>query len=207
VITHLPTRHLTPLLMAVLLSACSSETSSETVELSVTETVHVAFAEMEGNVAEVAVVGLLDLSGNAGFEAHRDSLACLSIDRTKTTLRVSSLAAPGLETPLTVQVDVSASGQGEWTSLLRFDEFAFEGLNAPVQSEAIIAPGELWLEAIALSQVPRFDLSVRGEVPQAIDGLEIAIDLSLFLSTDEAKCAAKRRASEGQGDVDGPDAR
>jgi hypothetical protein len=206
-ISHLPTQGLRALLIAVLLSACSSESSSESVDLTLTETIHVAFAEMEGNVAEVAVISGADLRANPGFEAHRDAFACLAIDRSMTVLRVSSLAAPGLETALAVEIDVAAAGSEEWTSLMRFDEFAFEGLSAPLQSDAVVPSGELWLETLALSKEPRFDLAVRGEVAAAIEGLEIAIDLALFLSTDETRCAAMRAGADGQGDVVGPDAR
>lgn len=191
---------------AFLITSCTSETSSETVDLTITQTVHVAFGTMEGNVPETAIIQLGDLRENPGLSTHRERLRCLALDREATVLRVVSLEAVGLETPLAVDVEVAPASSQDWTKLASFEEFVQDGALVPVHPNAVREQGEETLATLALSGSSGLDLALRGEVPEAIDDLSVELDLSLYLSSVEAGCAGKRETASSQGDGGGADA-
>ncbi|MCB9786864.1 MAG: hypothetical protein H6744_09245 [Deltaproteobacteria bacterium] len=185
---------LAPLLcLSALLSgplACGS--GNEITDLQLVQTVVVEFGAMEGDVPSLTSPGdvAFDLREEADWVRLHRGFRCVAADPDGSGILISRLLAPGLDTMLTLQIDVMPRGGVTWKPLVELNGTVTDGGFVPWSdpSVTIFADGVDLLEAIALSENPGYELRITGEVPAAIDDLVVDLLLELDFSTLAGGC-------------------
>lgn len=189
-----PLARLTPLValtgMAVMapLGACGDDTTI--VELTVIETIPVAFDTMEGGVAEIANVDLVDLRDEPRYADVVTQLRCGALDAASSFLRVEALDVGAGATVLDYQVEVATRGTSTFVPLLRFNGSITEGDRIDLTNNKVTldAAGLQRISQTVLSTTPALSVRITGTVPAALDDLQVAVSLSLFFSSEQGDC-------------------
>lgn len=183
-----PLARLTPLLALTLLGACGDDTTI--VELTVIETIPVAFDTMEGGVAEVATVDLVDLRDEPRYANVVDQLRCGALDAATSSIRVEALDVGAGATVFDYQVEVATRGTSTFVPLLRFNGSITEGDRVDLTNDKVtLDPAGLQrISQTILSTTPSLSVRITGTVPAALDDLQVAVSLSLFFSSEQGGC-------------------
>ncbi len=170
---------------ALALGACGS--GSSMAELQIVQTAVIDFGAMEGDRPSLTRDGDLpfDLREQPDWVRLHPSFRCVALDPIRSAVVISRLLSPGLDTMLTLQVDVMPRGGVTWKPLVELNGTVADGASIPWSdpSVTLFPDGVDLLEAIALSQSPGYELRVTGEVPTAVDDLVIHLLLKLDFST------------------------
>jgi hypothetical protein len=181
-------------LLALGPGACSSGTS--VAELQIVQTAVIDFGALEGDRPSLTADGALpfDLREEADWVRLHPGFRCVALDTTHSAVVVSRLLSPGLDTMLTLQVDVMPRGGVTWKPLIELNGTVADGASISWSdpSVTIFPDGVDLLEAIALSLNPGYELRVTGEVPTAVDDLVINLLLELDFSTLADGCPHAR---------------
>jgi hypothetical protein len=182
---------LTPLLALTALAplgACGDDTTI--VELTVIETIPVAFDTMEGGIAEVATVDLVDLRDEPRYANVLNQLRCGALDAAASSLRVEALDVGAGATVLDYQVEVATRGTSTFVPLLRYNGSITEGDKIELtNSKVTLDPAGLQrIAQTVLSTTPSLSVRITGTVPAALDDLQVAVSLALFFSSEQGDC-------------------
>lgn len=183
-----PLARLTPLLALTLLGACGDDTTI--VELTVIETIPVAFDTMEGGIAEVATVDLVDLRDEPRYADVVTQLRCGALDAATSSIRVEALDVGAGATVFDYQVEVATRGTSTFVPLLRFNGSITEGDRVDLTNNKVtLDPAGLQrISQTILSTTPSLSVRITGTVPAALDDLQVAVSLSLFFSSEQGGC-------------------
>ncbi|HRE87693.1 MAG TPA: hypothetical protein PK095_01020 [Myxococcota bacterium] len=170
------------------LAACGDDTTI--VELTVIETIPVAFDTMEGGVAEVATVDLVDLRDEPRYADVVSQLRCGALDATASFLRVEALDVGAGATVVDYQVEVATRGTSTFVPLLRFNGSITEGDRIDLTNDKVTldTAGLQRIAQTILSTTPSLSVRITGTVPAALDDLQIAVSLALFFSSEQSGC-------------------
>lgn len=179
---------LTPLLLLLPLAACGDDTTI--VELTVIETIPVAFDTMEGGLAESATVDLDDLRDEPRYADVVTDLRCGGLDAAASFIRVEALDVGAGATVVDYQVEVATRGTGTFVPLLRFNGSITEGDRIDLTSNKVTldSAGLQRISQTVLSTTPALSVRVTATVPAALDDLQIAVSLAHFFSSDKGGC-------------------
>lgn len=182
-----PLARLTPLLALTILG-CGDDTTI--VELTVIETIPVAFDTMEGGVAEVATVDLVDLRDEPRYADVVSQLRCGALDAETSSIRVEALDVGDGATVFDYQVEVATRGTSTFVPLLRFNGSITEGDRIDLTNGKVtLDPAGLQrISQTILSTTPSLSVRITGTVPAALDDLQVAVSLSLFFSSEQGGC-------------------
>ncbi|MFT7582910.1 MAG: hypothetical protein ACI9MR_004596 [Myxococcota bacterium] len=164
--------------------------STTIVELKVTETIPVIFGDMQSMVPESASSPLADLRAEPAYADALTQLECGALDITASKIVIEKLTVGTGATVLNYQVDVAASGSGQWVFLAEFDGSVVAGDEVNLDDNRVVVDPQ-GLEAIAaivLSAAPAMDVQVTAESPGALDELQVALSLVLSFSSDSGGC-------------------
>jgi hypothetical protein len=171
-------------------AACGSGT--EIADLQLVQTVIVDFGAMEGDQPSLTSPGDLafDLREEANWVRLQPGFRCVAIDPAGSAVVIDRLLSPGLDTMLTLQVDVMPRGGVTWKPLAELNGMVADGASIPWNdpSVTVFADGVDLLEAIALSDNPGYELRVTGEVPTPVDDLVVNLLLELDFSSVANGC-------------------
>jgi len=168
--------------------ACGSDPET-IVELRIIETIPVAFDDMAPAVPESATVSLTSLQQEPAYAEARPALRCGALSIADSNLHIEALDAPTGATLLRFEVDVGARG-ATLVRLAVLEGSVAEGERVAL-SDARVAVSPAGLQAIAdviLGPVPALDVRVTGEVPGALDDLQVALSLVLDFSSVPGGC-------------------
>lgn len=170
------------------LSACGDDTTI--VELTVIETIPVAFDTMEGGVAEVATVDLVDLRDEPRYANVVTQLRCGALDAATSSIRVEALDVGAGATVVDYQVEVATRGTSTFVPLLRFNGSITEGDRIDLTNNKVTldTAGLQRISQTVLSTTPALSVRITGTVPAALDDLQVAVSLSLFFSSEQGGC-------------------
>lgn len=198
-------------LLALSVGACSSSPGETLVDLTVEQEATIDFDDMAANVAEIAAFSVEDMRKQARYTELRPSLACAGLDLAASWLEITDVAyvagSPASPVPLQLQLDISepratVGPDGElgtadddlsrWVPLGELDA-AVKELDVFTLSDAewTAAPAGLALLAtLALSDDPRYDVRVTGEVDDALASLMVDLHLEIDFSSRAGSCPA-----------------
>ncbi len=170
-------------------SACGDDPES-IVELTVIETIPVAFETMEGGVAESAVVDLDDLRDEPAYAEAVARLKCGALNVAKSSVEVEALDVGAGATVVDYRVSVATRGTTDFQPLLTLNSSVVEGDKIPFDNGKVtIDPNGLQrIAQTILSTSPALSVQVSATVPGAIDDLQIAVKLALDFSSDAGDC-------------------
>jgi hypothetical protein len=182
------TMKLTPLLLLLPFAACGDDTTI--VELTVVETIPVAFDTMEGGVAESATVDLADLRDEPRYQEVVAKLRCGGLDAAASFLRVEGLDVGAGATVVDYQVEVATRGTTTFVPLIRFNGSVTEGDRVELTNNKVTIDtnGLQRIAQTVLSTTPALSVRVTATVPAALDDLQIAVSLAIFFSSESKAC-------------------
>lgn len=170
--------------------ACSS--GSSVAELQIVQTAVVDFGALEGDRPSLTAPGDLpfDLREQPDWIRLHADFRCVALDSAHSAVVISRLLSPGLDTMLTLQVDVMPRDGVTWKPLIELNGTVSDGASIAWSdpSVTLFPDGVDLLEAIALSPNPAYELRVTGEVPTEVDDLVINLLLELDFSTLPGGC-------------------
>jgi hypothetical protein len=195
-------------LLALGAGACSSSPGETLVDLTVEQEATIDFDDMAANVAEIAAFSVEDMRKQARYTELRPSLVCAGLDLAASWLEVTDVAGgPPGPLPLQLQLDISepratVGPDGElgtadddlsqWVPLGELDAAVAE-LDVVTLSDPrwTAAPtGLALLATLALSDDPRYDVRVTGEVADAVASLMVDLHLEIAFSSRAGSCPA-----------------
>lgn len=179
---------LTLLAALVLTPACGDDTTI--IELTVIETIPVAFDTMEGGVAESATVDLDDLRNEPRYADVLAQLKCGALDASASSMKVEALDVGAGATVVDYRVEVATRGASNFVPLISFNGSITEGDVVPFTSNKVTIDPQ-GLQRIAqtiLSTTPSLSVRVTATVPAALDDLQIAVSLALDFSSEGQSC-------------------
>ncbi|MGM0574249.1 MAG: hypothetical protein ACQEXJ_00760 [Myxococcota bacterium] len=177
---------------ALLLAACGDDTAT-VLDLTVIHQVpFIEFGAMEGDVPEQSAPGEMvnDLRSVADYVRLEPHLLCAALDPRDSFVDVRTVLAPGLETPLTFQVDIAPASGTSWRPLFDLNGIVADGESMSLNDPRLLLyqEGLDLLSALALADPPVYELRVTGTVPQDIDDLTLGLDLAIDFSNHPRGC-------------------
>lgn len=174
--------------------------------MSVSQVVRVQFGPMSSNLTEFATLTLDGLDSLPDFQTHQGSFDCVVVDRERTRVTLTELISPALETAVSITASFRGGDDPAWMRLVSVEGFAEQSQTLLPDLGDVYEAGERALETLILSEDPTMTLRVEAEVPDALEALEIELELVLFFSTEAARCVERRALPEPpQGESSSPD--
>lgn len=160
------------------------------VELTVVETIPVAFDDMQGGVTEGATIELNDLRNEPAYSDAVKNLRCASLDKAKSFIEIEALDVGAGATVLSYEVGVGAKGTATYTRLATFAGSVTDGEKVFLDSAKVTldAAGLSELSRVVLSATPTLAVQVTASVPGNLDDLQVALSLSIGFSSDAKGC-------------------
>lgn len=188
-----PKRPLTSLVTALAaasaLVACGDD-PAPIVELTVVETIPVAFDTMEGGVTESATVDLDDLRNEPRYTNVVDRLKCGALNAKTSRLKVERLDVGAGATVIDYRIDVAVRGSDTFVRLMQYSGSITDGDTIAFDNSRVtLDPAGLnRIAQTVLSTTPSLSVRVTATVPAALDDLQIAASLALDFSSNAADC-------------------
>lgn len=171
------------------LAACGDDPAT-IVDITVVETLPVAFDAMEGGVTQGAVVALDDLRDEAAYSDAAGSLRCAAVDARASQVEVEALQTAAGATAVDYVVAVAPHGQTDFVELARFagsigpsDVVALDDAKVTLNGAGLGL-----VSSTLLGSAPRLDVQITATVPAAVDHMQLALKLAIKLSSDKAGC-------------------
>jgi hypothetical protein len=160
------------------------------VELTVVETIPVAFDDMQGGVTEGATIELSDLRNEPAYSDVAKNLRCGSLDKAKSFIEIEALDVGAGATVLAYEVGVGAKGTASYTKLATFGGSVTDGEKVFLDSAKVTLDpsGLAELSRVVLSATPALAVQVTASVPGNLDDLQVALSLSIGFSSDAKGC-------------------
>lgn len=170
-------------------AACGDDPET-IIDLTVLETMPVAFDDMQGGVTEGAVVELDDLRDEDSYVAAQGKLRCASIDAKASSLNVEALEATAGATAIEYVVSVAAHGDTSFVELARFAGSVGPDESVALDSSKVTfsSAGISSLSQIVLGATPRLDVQITATVPADVSDLQLALKLAIQMSSDPKGC-------------------
>ena len=185
------------LVIAPWLEACAVSTTSELIEMSITQEVELSFRSMTADQPAEETFSLRALSSAPDLAANRERLQCAVVDWAQTRATVSALDTESLETHLSITTEFQSGTSSEWVPLL--------GFNGSIEPSTTLEPetpkpslgDEEALQVALLSEDDELSLRVEAQTTEDVSSLRVNLVLVLAFSSEPGGCSDLVVSSSG----------